>query len=154
MSVIEKRLEELGLELPDAPIPLANYVSAQRCGDVMYLSGAVPVIGNKFFMQGLVGREISLEQAYDAAKICALNLISVLKRELGDLDRVEQIVKLLGFVASAPDFYQQPAVINGASDTFVEVFGEKGKHARSAVAAPVLPFNLPVEMEIVVKVRD
>ncbi|MBQ9535047.1 MAG: RidA family protein [Clostridia bacterium] len=154
MSVIEKRLAELGYELPPAPGPMANYVSAQRCGDVMYLSGSGPIIGSKFIMQGLVGREISLEQGYEAAKLGALNLISVLKRELGDLDRVEQIVKLLGFVASAPDFYQQPAVINGASDVFVEVFGEKGKHARSAVAAPVLPFNLPVEVEIVVKIRD
>lgn len=153
MSSIEKKLEEMGLALPEAPNPIASYVSAQRAGKLLFLSGSGPIENGSAVIAGKVGAEVTLEQGYEAARMAALNLIAVLKRELGDLDRVRQIVKLLGFVASAPDFYAQPAVINGASDLLVQAFGEKGRHARSAVAVPALPLNMAVEVELVVEVE-
>jgi enamine deaminase RidA (YjgF/YER057c/UK114 family) len=154
MKSVEARLEELGITLPDAPDPIANYVSIQRSGNLLYLSGAGPMINGKPIYVGKVGVEVSAEEAYDAARIAGTNLIASLKRYLGSLDRVGQVVKLLGFVASATDFYEQPKCINGCSDLLVEVFGERGKHARSAVAAPVLPMNLPVEIELIVEILE
>lgn len=151
MAAIEKRLQELGIQLPDAPAPLANYVSVQRAGDLLYLSGAGGILDGKPIYTGKVGAEVTEEQAREAACVAGLNLIASLKKHLGDLDRVEQIVKLLGFVASTTDFYRQPAVIDGCSSLLVEVFGERGRHARSAVAAPVLPMNIPVEIELIVR---
>lgn len=153
MATIENRLEELGIVLPDAPTPIANYVSVQQAGALLFLSGAGGILHGKPVYTGKVGEQVTLEQAKDAARIAGINLIASLKKYLNDLERVEQIVKLLGFVASTTDFYQQPAVIDGCSDLLVDVFGEKGKHARSAVAAPVLPMNIPVEIELIVKVR-
>jgi enamine deaminase RidA (YjgF/YER057c/UK114 family) len=153
MAVIEKRLAELGIVLPDSPGPMANYVSVQRADNLLFLSGSGPLKAGKPTITGRLGENVTVEQGYAAAREAALNLIATLKRELGDLDRVEQIVKVLGFVASTGDFYAQPSVINGASDLLVEVFGEKGKHARSAVGTNVLPFQLPVEVELIVKVK-
>lgn len=153
MSMIEKRLEELGIVLPEAMSPLASYVSVQRDGNTLYLSGSSVIKDGKPLIQGKLGAEVSVEVGYAAARDTAINLIAVLKRELGNLDRVKQIVKLLGFVASTTDFYEQPAVINGASDLFVEVFGEKGRHARTALATNVLPMNLPLEIEMIVTVE-
>lgn len=153
MATIENRLQELGITLPDAPTPIANYVSVQQAGDLVFLSGAGGILNGKPIYTGKVGAEVTLLQAQEASRIAGINLIAGLKKYLGDLDRVEQIIKLLGFVASTTDFYEQPAVINGCSDLLVEVFGEKGKHARSAVAAPVLPMNIPVEIELIAKVR-
>lgn len=153
MAMIEQRLQELNITLPNAPAPIANYVSVQQAGELVFLSGAGGILGGKPVYTGKVGEGVTLEQAQDAARIAGVNLIAGLKKYLGDLDRVEQIVKLLGFVACTTDFYQQPAVIDGCSDLLVEVFGEKGKHARSAVAAPVLPMNIPVEIELIAKVR-
>jgi enamine deaminase RidA (YjgF/YER057c/UK114 family) len=154
MKSVEARLEELGITLPDAPDPIANYVSIQRSGNLLYLSGAGPMINGKPIYAGKVGAEVSAEEAYDAARIAGTNLLASLKRYLGSLDRVGQVVKLLGFVASATDFYEQPKCINGCSDLLVEVFGERGKHARSAVATPVLPMNLPVEIELIVEILE
>ncbi len=154
LSKIEDRIKELGLELPPPATPLANYVSVVRDGDLLYMSGAGAVIKGKALYTGKLGAEVSIEDGYDAARISALNLISILKKVLGDLDKVEQIVKLLGFVASTPDFYQQPAVINGASDVLAEVFGDKGKHARTAIGTSVLPMNMPVEIEMIVRIKD
>ncbi len=153
MGETEKRLAELGIVLPDSPAPLANYVSAQWADNILYLSGSGPVSAGRPTITGRLGENVTLEQGYAAAREAGLNLIATLKRELGELDRVEQIVKLLGFVSSTHDFYAQPAVINGASDLLVEVFGVRGQHARSALGTNVLPFNIPVEVEIVVKVR-
>lgn len=150
---IEKRLEELGIEVKEAVAPVANYVSVQRAGDLLFLSGAGPVRGGKASMTGRVGEGVSVEQGYAAAREGAVNLICALKGALGDLDRVEQIVKLVGFVNAAPGFEAQPQVVNGASDLFVEVFGDKGRHARSAVGVASLPLNIPVEVEIIVKVK-
>ncbi len=151
---IEKRLEELGIEIKEAVSPIANYVSVQRCGDVLYFSGAGPVRDGKASMVGRLGENVTIEQGYAAAREGAINLICAMKGCLGDLDRVEQIVKVLGFVNCTPDFGAQPAVINGASDLFVEVFGDKGRHARSAVGTNALPLGIPVEVEIIVKIKD
>lgn len=154
MAQIEKRLEELGIVLPPAPSPMANYVSVQRSGNMLYFSGSGPMEGKTAIYQGRLGENLTVEEGYQAARISGLNLIAQLKRVVGDLDKVKQIVKVLAFVASAPDFYAQPAVMNGASDLFVEVFGEKGKHARSAVGTSVLPFGIPIEIEMIVEIEE
>ena len=153
MGKAEDRLSELGIELPNAPLPMANYVTCRHSGNLLYFSGAGAFIDGRPAVFGKVGAELSEQDGYQAARLAGLNLISQLKREIGELDRVVQFVKVLAFVASAPGFYNQPAVMNGASDLFVEVFGEKGKHARSAVAVPALPFNIPVEIEMIVEIK-
>ena len=154
MSTIEQKFREQGLEPNMAPQPLANYVRMQRDGQTIYLSGASAIKDGKPMVQGKLGAEVSLEQGYQVARIAALTLLSVMQQELGDLDRVEQIVKLTGFVACTPDFYEQPAVIDGASDLLMEVFGERGRHARSAVGVCALPLNLPVEVELVARIKE
>lgn len=150
----ETRLKELGLTLPAAPTPMANYVTCRRVGNLLFFSGAGPFEGGKTVVFGKVGDELTQEQGYAAARLTGLNLIAQLKKELDDLDRIKQFVKVQAFVASAPDFMAQPAVMNGVSDLFVEVFGEKGKHARTAVAVPQLPFNIPIEVEMIVEVEE
>lgn len=151
---IEAKLEELGLTLPAAPTPMANYVTCRQVGNLLFFSGAGPFEEGKPVVFGKVGDELTQEQGYAAARLTGLNLIAQLKKELDDLDRIKQFVKVQAFVASAPDFMAQPAVMNGASDLFVEVFGEKGKHARTAVAVPQLPFNIPIEVEMIVEVEE
>jgi enamine deaminase RidA (YjgF/YER057c/UK114 family) len=153
MSSVEKRMKELGLELPEAMEPMANYVTTLRAGELIYTSGSGPFVNGKPLYQGRLGAEVSVEQGYKASRVTALNLLSLIKREIGDLDNIERVVKVLGFVNSTADFYDQPAVINGASDLFVEVLGEKGKHTRSALGTSVLPFNIPVEIEMIVQVK-
>lgn len=148
---VEKRIQELGIELPSAPSPMANYVTARKSGNYIYLSGAGAFREGKPVVFGKVGQELTKEEGYQAARLAGLNLISQLKANVDDLDRV-RVVKVQAFVASAPDFYEQPAVMNGASDVLVEVFGENGKHARTAVAVPQLPFNIPVEVELIAEV--
>lgn len=154
MAKIEAKIEELGITLPSAPAPMANYVTARRVGNLLYFSGAGPFEEGKPVVFGKVGNELTKEEGYQAARLTGLNLISQLKNELGDLDRVKQFVKVQAFVASAPDFMEQPAVMNGVSDLFVEVFGENGKHARTAVAVSQLPFNIPIEVEIIVEIDN
>lgn len=149
---IEKRLEELGLSLPKVTPPVATYVNAARTGNLMFLSGKVPVDADGTFLTGKVGGGVATEAAAGHARLVALHLIAVLKDELGDLDRVARIVKLLGMVNAVPEFGEQPKVINGASDLFVEVFGDKGRHARSAVGVGSLPSNVTVEIEAIVEV--
>ena len=153
MAIAEKRIEELGLVLPTAPAPMANYVTARKVGNLLFFSGAGPFQDGQPVIFGKVGVELTQEEGYQAARLTGLNLIAQLKKELGDLDRVKQFVKVQAFVASAPDFTAQPAVMNGVSDLFAEVFGEKGKHARTAVAVPQLPFNIPIEVEMIVEVE-
>ncbi|WP_035324012.1 RidA family protein [Peribacillus kribbensis] len=152
--MIESKIKELGYELPPAPAPLANYVTINRSGNLLFTSGSGCFIDGKPLYQGRLGEDISIEQGYDAARITALNLLSIVKEELGDLNKVKKVVKLLGFVSSTYDFYNHPQVINGASDLLVEVFGEKGKHARSAIGTGVLPLNLPVEIEMVLEIEE
>lgn len=154
MAKIEEKLQELGLTLPAAPSPMANYVTARRTGNLLFFSGAGPFQEGKPVVFGKVGAELSQEEGYQAARLTGLNLIAQLKKELGDLDKVKQFVKVQAFVASAPDFVAQPAVMNGVSDLFAEVFGEKGKHARTAVAVAQLPFNIPIEVEMIVEIED
>ena len=146
---VEDRLKELNLTLPSVPAPAGNYAHAVRSGNQLYLSGKGP--GNS---TGKVGADVTAEQAYQDAREVGLILIAVLKQELGSLDRIGQIVKVLGMVNAAPDFESHPSVINGCSDLFVEVFGEKGKHARSAVGMGSLPNQITVEIEVIVEITD
>jgi enamine deaminase RidA (YjgF/YER057c/UK114 family) len=150
----EEKLRALGLSLPEPMEPLANYVTAVVEGQVLYTSGAGCFEKGKPKYQGRVGAEVTLEEGYDAARITALNLLSIIKSKIGDLERVERVIKMLGFVNSAPDFKRQPEVINGASDLLVQVFGERGKHARSALGTSNLPMNIPVEIELIVKIKS
>lgn len=150
----EAKLEALGLTLPPVSAPIGSYVTCKRQGNLLYLSGAGPIVQGEVLYKGKVGAEITPDVAYDAAKVSALNLIAALKAELGDLSKVKSIVKLLGLVACADGFYGQPGVINGASDLLFEVFGEKGRHARSAIGVFSLPMNIPVEIEMIALVED
>ena len=149
----EQRLQELGIELATPTSPMANYVNAVRTGNLLYLAGKGPGLPGKPLPIGKVGRDLTVEQAYVHARETGLSLIAVMKAELGDLDRVKRIVKVLGMVNAIPEFGQQPEVINGCSDLFVEVFGDRGRHARSAVGMGSLPRGIPVEIEVIVEVE-
>ena len=153
----ERKLETLGLSLPPIPQPVANYVPLVRTGNLLFVSGHGPGVvtdGKLSFIQGKLGKDLDVEQGYDAARQVMLNVLQSVKQELGDLDKVKRVVKLLGFVNCTPDFPDQPKVINGASDLLVELFGERGRHARSAVGMQQLPFGIAVEIEMVVEVED
>ncbi|GIH70273.1 RidA family protein [Sphaerimonospora thailandensis] len=149
----EERLAELGLTLPEVATPLAAYVPALRTGDYVYTSGQLPVVDGKLAVTGKVGAEVSAEDAKELARICALNALAAVKSVVGDLSKVVRIVKVVGFVASAPDFTGQPVVVNGASELLGEVLGDAGRHARSAVGVAVLPLDAPVELDLVAEVR-
>ena len=150
----EKRLRELGIDLGSVSAPVANYVNAVRTGNLLFLSGKGPRPGQDGKRpKGKVGREYTVEQAYEHARGVGLDLIAVMRTELGSLDRVKRIVKVLGMVNAVPEFEDQPKVINGCSDLFVEVFGERGRHARSAVGMGSLPMGIPVEIECIVEVE-
>lgn len=151
MSTPEQRLSELGLELPDVVVPLASYVPAVRSGSYVYTSGQVPMVGGKMAVTGKVGAGVDAETAHEAARICALNALAAVRSVTGDLSSVKRVVKVVGYVASAPDFTGQPAVINGASDLLGQVFGDSGAHARSAVGVVSLPLDAPVEVELIVE---
>ena len=148
----EAKLRDLGLELPEVPKPVAEYVPAKRVGDLVYVSGQGPIRDGKLVYMGRVGAEVSPEDAYKAAQLCALNCLAAVKSLIGSLDAVEEIVQVRGFVNSAPDFHDQPKVINGASELLVKLFGERGRHARAALGTSNLPGNIPVEVEMVVRV--
>ncbi|KRF20726.1 RidA family protein [Paenibacillus sp. Soil787] len=154
MSQIEQRLQELGITLPPTPEPRFTYIPCNQTGNLIYLSGQDCRINGELMYEGKVGREVTIEQGQAAARQTIINCLAVMKGYLGDLDRVVKIVKMLGFVNSAPGFGDQPYVINGASDLLVAVFGEQGKHARSAIGTSDLPFHTPVEIELIVEVRD
>jgi len=151
---VEKRIRELGLELPEPSKPVAAYVPCVRVGNLLFVSGHGPVKNGKPTVTGKVGRDITEEKAYDVAAQVALNCLATIKAEVGDLDRVERVVKLLGFVASVEGFSRQPWVINGASELLIKIFGEKGRHARSAIGVNQLPLDIPVEIEMIVEVKD
>lgn len=154
MGRVEERLQELGLSVPEVAAPVAAYVPAVRDGRYVYTSGQLPLVAGKLAGEGLVGEKVSAEQGYDLARTCALNAIAAVKSQIGDLDKVERVVKVVGFVASAPGFTGQPAVINGASELIAAAFGEAGAHARSAVGVAALPLGAPVEVEMIVAVAD
>lgn len=156
---IEARLRELGLVLPELAAPPAglriNMRAARRSGNLLYLSGNGPLRGGEVVYRGKVGRDLTVEEGYDAARLTGLNLLAVIKAELGDLDRVAAFVKTLGFINSAPGFIQQPAVLNGFADLIVDLYGEeRGLHARSAVGMAELPWDIPVEIETIVEVGE
>ncbi len=150
---IEQRLKELSIELPTPPAPVATYVGAVRVGNLVYVSGHGPKMEGKDDFVGKVDSEVSLEQAQEAARRVGLNMLATLKAEIGDLDRVKRIVKVLGMVNADANFDQHPKVINGFSDLMVEVFGDKGRSARSAVGMGSLPFRIPVELEMIVELE-
>jgi enamine deaminase RidA (YjgF/YER057c/UK114 family) len=153
MAAADKRLSDAGLSLPTAASPIANYVPAVRSGNLLFISGQLPLKDGKVAFEGHVGNTVSVEQGQEAAKLCALNLIAQAKAALGgDLDKVKRVVKLTGFVACLPAFGQHPQVVNGASDVMVLAFGDAGKHARAAVGAPSLPRNAAVEVEAIFEV--
>ena len=155
MSKIEARLEELGVSLPERPQPIANYVPGVRVGNLIFLSGLGPAEREDGSApSGKLGRDLTTEQGYEAARLTGINILARMKGEVGDLDNVKRVVKLLGMVNSDPDFNEQPAVINGCSDLMVEVFGDAGRHARSAVGMASLPHDIPVEIEVVIEVED
>lgn len=150
---IENKLKSMNLELPEPLSPIGNYAPVVRAGSLLFLSGHGPRSGGKPVMTGKVGQDLAIEQGYEAAKLSTLNCLSSIKKELGDLDKVKRIVKLLGMVNCTEDFREHPKVINGASDLLVELFGESGKHARSAVGMQSLPMDIPVEIEMIVEIK-
>jgi enamine deaminase RidA (YjgF/YER057c/UK114 family) len=154
MSVVEVRLAAIGLTVPDVVPPVAVYVPAVRSGSYVFTSGQLPMVDGSLAGVGKVGVDVNPEQAKRLAATCALNAIAAVKGLIGDLDKVVRVVKVVGFVASAPNFSGQPGVINGASELLGTAFGDAGIHARSAVGVAVLPLDAPVEVEIIVEVRD
>ena len=150
----EEKLAAAGIVLPTVSTPVANYVNAVRTGNLIFLSGKGPSDTQGKYITGKLGADLTIEQGYAAARLTAINQLAALKKELGDLSRIKRIVKVLGLVNSASDFYDQPKVMNGFSDLMVLALGEKGKHARSAIGTNTLPFNMAVEVELIVEVTD
>ncbi len=153
---VEEKLTEMGLTLPPPPTPVATYIPAVRSGSLLFVSGHGPAFekdGKVQYLRGKVGKELSVEQGYEAARLVALNILQTIKQMTGDLDKVKRFVKILGFVNCTEDFQDQPRVINGASDLFVALYGDAGRHARSAVGMVQLPFSIPVEIEAVVEIE-
>ncbi len=147
----EQKLTQLGLELPAPPKPVANYVPVVRTGDLLFLSGVLPSRDGQLIMTGKLGQNLSIDQGMEAARVAVLNGLSIIRQEAGSLDRVKRIVKMVGHIASAPGFTDQPQVLNGASDLLVSLFGDAGRHARVAVGAAELPRQAPVEIELIVE---
>jgi enamine deaminase RidA (YjgF/YER057c/UK114 family) len=150
----EQKLKDLGIILPEASAPVANYVNAVRTGNLLFLAGKGPGLPDGTFITGKVGQDLTIEEGKEAARMVAINQLAVIKAELGDLNKVKRVVKVLGMVNCGPDFTQQPQVINGFSDLMVAVFGEKGKHARSAIGMNALPMDIAVEVELIVEIED
>jgi enamine deaminase RidA (YjgF/YER057c/UK114 family) len=152
MGNVEDKLNSLGIQLPEPPKPLAAYIAAKQTGNLVFTAGQLPMVEGNLIATGLLGRDIEVEAAKAAARICVINALSAVKGAIGDLDKIKQIVRVVGYVASVPEFTQQPAVVNGASELLLEIFGEAGRHARSAVGVAVLPLNAAVEIELTVEV--
>lgn len=152
MSTPEERLAELGLAVPEVAAPVASYIPAVRTGSYVFTSGQLPMRDGKLVATGKVGGAVTPEEARLCARQCALNALAAVRAEIGELSAVKRVVKVVAFIASTPDFTGQPAVANGASELFGDVFGDVGRHARSAVGVPVLPLDAPVEVELIVEV--
>jgi len=151
---VEERIRELGIELGEPNKPVANYLNSVRSGNLVFMSGAGPRKSDGEYITGKVGGDLTIEEGYEAAKLTAIVLLSALKDQVGDLNKVERIIKVNGMVNAVPSFTQQPAVINGFSDLMVEIFGERGKHARAAVGMGSLPMNIACEIEMIVQVSE
>lgn len=154
MSVIEQRIKDAGYTLPEVGKPLAAYVPTMRDGDNVYTSGQLPLVEGTLAGTGKVGEDVNVDDAAGYARICVLNALAAIKAEVGDLDKISQITKVVGFVSSASDFAEQHLVVNGASEFLGEIFQDNGAHARSAVGVAMLPMNAPVEVEMIVKVAS
>jgi enamine deaminase RidA (YjgF/YER057c/UK114 family) len=152
MSLVEQKIAELGLSLPESSKPLAAYIPAVQSGHLVFTSGQLPMRDGQLLRTGKVGKEVSPEDAKALAETCALNALAAIKMAIGNLDKIQRVVKVVGFVASAPDFTGQPSVVNGASEFLGRVFGDSGIHARSAVGVAVLPLDAPVEVELIVEI--
>lgn len=150
---IQNRLDTLGLTLPAVPVPVAAYVNCVRSGNLLFLSGGLPIEGDKKVI-GKVPTDVSIEEAQEGARMIVLNRLAVIQEEIGVLDKVKQVVAVNGFVNSEPDFYGHPQVINGASELLVQIFGDKGKHSRTALGAAALPLNVAVEINLIVEIED
>ena len=153
MGEVENRLKSLGMVLPEVPAPLAAYIPAKKTGQVIFTAGQLPLLKGELICKGLLGQDVDIEQAYQAARICTLNALAAIKGVVKDLDQIVQVVRVVGYVASTSTFTQQPAIVNGASELLLEIFGEVGKHARSAVGVASLPLNASVEIELTVEVK-
>ena len=153
MSKIESQLGKIGLKLPEIPKPVAAYVPAKQSGKLVFTAGQLPMVNGELFSKGLLGQDVDIDEANNAARICTLNALAAIKGVIGDLDRIKQVVRVVGYVASIPTFTQQPVVVNGASELLLEIFGDSGKHARSAVGMAVLPMNSSVEIELTVEIE-
>jgi enamine deaminase RidA (YjgF/YER057c/UK114 family) len=153
MGKVEDRLKSLGMVLPEVPAPLAAYVPAKKVGQVIFTAGQLPLLKGELICKGLLGQDVDIEQAYQAARICTLNALAAIKGVVKDLDQIVQVVRVVGYVASTSTFTQQPAIVNGASELLLEIFGEVGKHARSAIGVASLPLNASVEIELTVEVK-
>ena len=153
MGKVESRISELNILLPEAAKPVAAYIPAKQTGKLVFTAGQLPMVNGELISKGLLGQDVEIDEANKAARICTLNALAAIKGVIGDLDRIKQIVRVVGYVASVPTFTQQPAVVNGASELLLEIFGENGKHARSAVGMAVLPLNASVEIELTVEVE-
>ena len=154
MATPEERLAELGLEVPEVAPPVAVYIPAVRSGNQVFTSGQLPMRAGELMATGIVGAGVTPEEAFACAQQCALNAIAAIRAEVGNLSRVKRVVKVVGFVASTPDFTGQPGVINGASELLGKVFGDAGVHARSAVGVAALPLGAPVEVEVLVEIAE
>ncbi len=150
----EEKLKELGIELPPAPKALGSYVPARRAGNLLFLSGILPLVDGEIRREGAVGRDLTLQEAQEEAKVAAINALSILRAYAGDLSKVAGCVKITGYVASAPSFTEQHKVLNAASDLIAEVFGEPGRHARAAVGVNALPLYAPLEVEFIFELKD
>jgi enamine deaminase RidA (YjgF/YER057c/UK114 family) len=149
----EAKLKELGIELPEVSAPVANYVNSVRTGNLVYLSGKGPLKADGTYIEGKVGAELTIDEGYQAGRLTAIQSLASLKAEIGNLNKVKRVVKVLGMVNCTPDFKDQPKVVNGYSDLMVEVFGDRGKHARSAVGMGSLPGNIAIEVEVIIEVE-
>ena len=153
MGRIEERLNELGIVIPEPPKPVAAYVPAKKTGNLIFTAGQLPMVNGELISKGLLGQDVEVEEANKAARICTINALAAIKGVIGELDQIQQIVRVVGYVASVPTFTKQPAVVNGASELLLEIFGDSGKHARSAVGMAVLPLNASVEIELTVEIK-
>ncbi|MEQ9619912.1 MAG: RidA family protein [Deltaproteobacteria bacterium] len=154
MAKVEDRLRELGVQIPDVPTPLGSYKTASVTGNLIFVSGQLPLADGELILEGKVGAEVSIEDGMRAARVCSINALSVMSMELGGLESIKRIVKITGYVASAPGFHNQANVLNGASDFFFQVFGDDGRHARAAVGVSELPMNSPVEIELIAEISQ
>ena len=150
---IEKKIKSLGLELPEVAKPVGSYVPAVQSGNYVFTSGQIPFVKGELRYKGKVGGNLTIEEGYECAKISALNCLAAIKSLIDDLDRVRRVVRVTGFINSAPGFSDQPKVLNGASDLLVEIFGEKGKHSRLALGTSELPLGAPVEVDLIVEIK-